>query len=199
MNETWFDNVVTMYESWMHCYNPTLKQQMSTWVEKRLWTSIKTTNYEIGRKRSRRSLFFFFNQWECCPPISSQSDKLWMQTISWKSWSIWNKCTFWKKHSEFKNSAWKLHMEQCSIACCKYSQASFRTLEHWGNCTPYSPDLPPKNFFLYLTIKKTLKGENFGSVEALKAAVQAKLQDTAKYGSASMLNNGSIEGTSETW
>jgi len=36
----------------------------------------------------------------------------------------------------------------------------------------YSPDLAPFDFFLFLTIKKTLKGKRFATVEEVKTASQ---------------------------
>jgi len=40
---------------------------------------------------------------------------------------------------------------------------------------PYSPDLAPCNFFLFPTMKKTLKGKRFATMEEVKTASQEAL------------------------
>jgi len=42
---------------------------------------------------------------------------------------------------------------------------------------PYSPDLAPCDFFLFLTMKKTLKGKRFATVEEVKTALQEALNN----------------------
>jgi len=42
---------------------------------------------------------------------------------------------------------------------------------------PYSPDLAPCDFFLFPTMKKTLKGKRFATVEEMKTASQEALNN----------------------
>jgi len=42
---------------------------------------------------------------------------------------------------------------------------------------PYSPDLAPCDFFLFLTMKKTLKGKRFATAEEVKTASQEALNN----------------------
>ena len=42
---------------------------------------------------------------------------------------------------------------------------------------PYSPDLAPCDFFLFPTMKKTLKGKRFANVEKVKTASQEALNN----------------------
>jgi len=42
---------------------------------------------------------------------------------------------------------------------------------------PYSPDLAPCDFFLFPTMKKTLKGKRFATVEEVKTASQEALNN----------------------
>jgi len=42
---------------------------------------------------------------------------------------------------------------------------------------PYSPDLAPCDFFLFPTMKRTLKGKRFATVEVVKAALQEALNN----------------------
>jgi len=46
--------------------------------------------------------------------------------------------------------------------------------------SPYSPDLAPCDFFLFLKIKRTLKGRRFASIDEIKSASLKKLKTISK-------------------
>ena len=47
---------------------------------------------------------------------------------------------------------------------------------------PYSPDLAPYNFFLFLELARYLKGLQFQSSDEVKCALQVELKDMVKNG-----------------
>ncbi len=47
---------------------------------------------------------------------------------------------------------------------------------------PYTPGLAPNNFFLYPTLKRSLKGWRFSSINEIETAVQGELQRISKDG-----------------
>ena len=83
----------------------------------------------------------------------------------------------WKKHPElWRSGDWFLHHDNAP-AHTALSVTQFLPSLGWTVVPhpPNSPDLAPCDFFLFLTIKKTLKGKRFATVEEVKTASQEAL------------------------
>ncbi len=77
----------------------------------------------------------------------------------------------WRRLDEYH-----LHMDN---APCHRATMVRESLREWGwpvmPHLPYSPDLSPADFFLFLYLKRRLRGNNFGTMDNLEAAVEREL------------------------
>jgi len=84
-----------------------------------------------------------------------------------------------RKHPElWRSGEWFLHQDNAPAHTAVYvtrylASLGWTVIPH----LPYSTDLAPCDFFLFLTMKKTLKGKRFATVEEVKTASQEALNN----------------------
>ncbi len=75
-----------------------------------------------------------------------------------------------KKHLSMKGGKFKIYMGNVELHMANVLQEYLEWSGIYsGPYPPYSPDLPPNNFFLYPAVKKFIKGQRFLGVATLKS------------------------------
>ena len=109
----------------------------------------------------------FFSMFEeSCTGNSFLLDRQSISNFTWRFWGIERK--FRRKQPEiFRLGDWFLHHDK-SPAHTALASLGWTVVPN----PPYSPDLVPCDFFLFPTMKKTLKGKRFATVEEVKTVSQ---------------------------
>ena len=89
-----------------------------------------------------------------------------VRSVRDKRWSLW------------EANAWALHHNNApaytALSICQFlAERNIATLEH----PPYSPNLAPRDFFLFPKIKSVLKGTHFSDIDSIKKAVTTELKN----------------------
>ena len=82
-----------------------------------------------------------------------------------------------RKQLELRRNGWILHQNNALSVKQFLANKNITVLEH----PPYSPDLAPCNFYLFLQIKSVLKGTHFLSVENVKAKTAEILNNLTEH------------------
>ncbi len=149
----YLDQVITMDESWVYCYDPELKTQSSMWLSKTDKCPLKVASPRAVKKLL---LVSFFDQkgmvyWEYLR--GTMSAKIFVDILSRMRHSISHKRGM-KILKEFT-----LHMDNASSHTTQVTrtfllQSKTKVMIH----PPYSPDLAPSDFWFYPRLKKPLRG-----------------------------------------
>jgi len=106
---------------------------------------------------------------------SYHPDRQWTLHFTWKYLNVWRQVA--RARPEIANT-WVLHHDNPP------SHASLLVREFLAKQTvatlaqpPYSPDLAPPDFFLFLRLKSSLKGHYFVNVKNVQAAVTNALKE----------------------
>jgi len=83
-----------------------------------------------------------------------------------------------KRPELWRSGDWFLHHDKppahTALSVARYlASLGWTIIPH----PPYAPDLAPCDFFLFLTMKKTLKGKRFATMEEVKTASQEALNN----------------------
>ena len=176
----YFDNVVTTDESWVYHYDPLMKQQSTQWIPKGAAPPKKI----CAQKSHLKVMIITF--WDQCGLIythycpagqtvnTAYYEKVLTQLIQ---------AHIPKKPPEYQGGRWKLHQGNARPDVSKrmpefFAKKKIELVLH----PPYLLDLAPCNFYLFLIMKKYLKGRRFKSRDKIVAAVQAILKKLLKNG-----------------
>uniref|UniRef100_A0A8C3CC15 Transposase n=1 Tax=Cairina moschata TaxID=8855 RepID=A0A8C3CC15_CAIMO len=165
------DNVVTGDDTWVFEYDPESKRQSTEWHTP---ASPRPKKARMSKSKQKSMLICFFDQHgvihkEFVPPGQTVNAVFYVEVLT-----RLRKCIA-RVHPAIVNN-WQLHHDNA------LSHAVFRVVEYLAQHKvamlpqpPYSPDLAPPDFFLFLRIKLTLKGKHHTSVEALQGAMTREL------------------------
>ncbi len=168
----WLERVITADESWFYINNPNPKVDNMVWSlpgEQRLQVTCRPMN----TKKIMALPFFdwkglIYCHWVFNGTVNGlEYRRALMQLqdhIRLKWPSLW-RCR--------RVLPFLLHDDNASPHTCTDTRryqlmTNFKKVEH----PPYSPDLSPCNFFLFPTIKRSLRGRNFANVWELKEEVE---------------------------
>lgn len=177
----WCSKVITADESWMYIYNPTRKQQSTTWLEAAECRHSKP-RHEMLTKKVMLVAFWDARSMihrEFVPNGRSVNTQLYRE-ILWHMRESVRRCRrelwcnhhhqFWLQHDNASAHRSRLVRHFCEVTDTKIVQHP-----------PYSPDLAPSDFFLFARIKKELRGVRFANVEDLKQAVDVAIGNIAQF------------------
>ncbi len=126
-----------MTESWMYCYNPSMKQSATRWVKKGSELPLQQHVVKSAEKVMMIIFFFFFNK-KCVifshrVPHNQTANKGYMVKMLHQLTSVhilWNR-------PKFKKGLWKLNMDNTRLHMVALKQVSFssmrtkRVLKKW--------------------------------------------------------------------
>ena len=163
---TWFDNVVTMDEAWMYCYDPAMKYATTEWRPKGSEPPVKQ---RATKSMSKALAITFFDKWGVIfmhwVPRGQTVNQHYMIKVFRQLTSV----HIPRKRPEFKKGKWKVHMDNARphlarLVLAWLAKNHIEVVPH----PLYSPDLARNDFFLYPAVKKVRKGMRFESVTQLK-------------------------------
>ncbi len=125
-------------------------------------------------------LFLIIEEW--FTPIRFHKARWSMPTTTYQFLSNWLKITSLRS-AQTSSKNWKLHQDNSRLHVAHVvqdflTQKSIEEVPH----PPYSPDLAPNDFFLYLTAKKDLEGRHFPTSTAAVKALDAILKRLSSQG-----------------
>ena len=169
------DALVTCDESWIYCYDPETKRQISQWKH----TGSPRPKKDRQSKSTHKLLMI---------PFLDSIGMIYMhwvptgQTVN-KEYYIevlreFSKRFRRKRPALFKSAQWHFHKDNTpvpnSILVSDYlTKMGIKTVPHH----PYSPDLAPYDFWVYPKHKENLRGCRYETIEEMKEAV-TKVIDT---------------------
>ena len=87
-----------------------------------------------------------------------------METIGW-----------FRRPQLLATGDWQLHHNNAPANASHLLQFLGETLNHLGDSAPYSPDLMPCNFWLFLKLKSSLKGKRFQTIGEIQENTTGQL------------------------
>ncbi len=165
--------LLTTDESWFYVQDPWLK------LEAREWLQHNENRGQVIKKKSigqKVMLVPFFDtqglvhlEYFCNMTISK---KVFVPLLQCVRTSIWiRRPEAWENREEYLLYMDNVPAHNSTPTCDYLASVSWNTMKH----PPYSPDLSPEDFFLFPKLKKSPRGIDFGSVEALTVAIECKL------------------------
>jgi len=167
--------VITGDESWCYGYDPETKQASSQWKTP---TSPRPKKARQVRSNVKKMLIVFFNvrgivHRKFFPPGPTVNQEFYLKVLKRLQENVRRKRPeLWRSGDGF------LHHDNAP-AHTALSVTGYLASLGWIVVPhlPYSPDLAPCHFFLFPTMKKTLKKKRFATVEDVKTASQEALNN----------------------
>jgi len=167
--------VITGDESWCYGYNPETKQALSQWKTP---TSPRPKETRQVRSNVKTMLIVFFVvrgivHREFVPPGQTVNQEFYLEVLRRLRENVRR-----KRPKLWRSGDWFLHHDNApvhtALSVTRYlASLGWTVIPH----PPYSPDLAPCDFFLFPTMKETLKGKRFATVEEVKTALQEALNN----------------------
>jgi len=161
------ENVITCDKSWFSQYDPESKRQSMHWKS----PSSPRQKRERQSKSKFKALMTFLSDIRGIVHVDWVPEGQTVNQVYYKEFMTNLRDRMRRKRPEmWKNGSWVLHQDNAP-AHNALSVKVFLTkhkiivLEH----PPYSPDLAPCDFFLFVKIKSALKGNSFEPVDSVKA------------------------------
>ena len=172
--EDFLDSIVTVDESWMHHFEPETKLQSSVWKHTDSPPPKKAIVWNSAGKVMH--MVFFDRQglvYDHAVPRHTTVTSTYYSNVL-RSQLLRHLRT--KRPEKVKNG-WILHHDNAPAHTARLTQECLQELNvsvlpH----PPYSPDLAPCDFWVFPTIKNSLRGKRFSSDEELNNAVRVKLR-----------------------
>ena len=178
--ETFLDSIVTVDESWMHHFELETKFQSSVWKH----TDSPPPKKAIVKNSAGKVMHMvFFDRYglvyDHAVPRKTTVTSSYYSTVL-KS-SLLRHLRM--KRPEKLKTGCVLHHDNAPAHTARLTQECLRemnvdVLPH----PPYSPDLAPCDFWLFPTVKNSLRGRKFSSDEELNSAVRVKLRTLCSEG-----------------
>ena len=174
MNSGFFSSVVTMDETWMPVFNP--EMQSAQWKHT---NSLSPKKFRVTNSAEKMMVAMFWDSegmilTHCVPKGTTVTGKTYEDVLRRKFLPALRKK--WPK----KAAAVLFHHNTPPhrAACVHqfFDDNNFEVVPH----APYSPDLAPSDFWLFPTLKATLRGRTFSSRSALATAIFQWSQRTPK-------------------
>ena len=162
-----FLNVITCDETWIFQYDPETKKQSMHWKSLQ---SPRKKKARMSKSKFKAMMIVFFDirgviciDWV---PEGQTVNKVYYKNVL----TTLRERVRRRRPDIWKNASWILYHDNApahnALSVKRYlAKNNIPVMEH----PPYSPDLAPCDFFLFLKIKSALKGTRFESVDAVKA------------------------------
>ena len=169
------DALVICDESWIYCYNPETKRQSSQWKHAGSPRPKKVRQSKSTHKLLMISFFdstgMIYMHW--VPTGQTVNKEYYVEVLREPSKRFRR-----KRPVLFKSGHWHFYQDNepvhNSIFVTDYlTKMGIKTVPH----LPYSPDLAPCDFWLFLKLKEKLRGYRYETIEEMKEAV-TKVIDT---------------------
>jgi len=170
--------IVTGGESWVYGQDPKTKQQSSQW--KGLTSPRPKKGRQVRSKTKVMLLAFFYSvgilHHEYAPDGETDKKEFSVEILQRLRESVRQ-----KQLEKWRDNDWTLHHDNAP-AHTSYLVQQFLAKHGTAQLqqTPYSPDLVPCDFFLFLRLKKFLKGHRFEATEDIKRNSTKTLLDILK-------------------
>jgi len=162
-------------ESWCYGYDSETKQASSQWKTP---TSPRPKKARQVRSNVKMMLIVFFYVrgivlWEFVPPGQTVNQEFHLEVLRRLRENVRR-----KRPELWRSGDWLLHHDNApahtALSVTQYlASLGWTVIPH----PPYSPDLAPCDFSLFLTMKETLKGKRFATVEEVKTDSQEALNN----------------------
>ena len=163
------DALVTCNESWIYCYEPETKRQISQWKHA---GSPRPKKARQSKSTHKLLMIPFFNStgmiyMHWVPTGQTVNEEYYVEVLS-----EFRKRFCWKRPAFFKSGQWHFHQDNApvynSILITNYlTKMGIKTVPQ----PPYSPDLAPCDFRLFPKLKEKLRGCRYETIEEMKEAV----------------------------
>mgnify|MGYP003623263763 CR=1 FL=1 len=168
MNGTFFSSIVTMDETWMPFFNPETKRQSKQWKHT---NSPPPKKFRVSASAEKMMVAMFWDSdgvilTHCVPEGTTVTGASYENVLK-------NKLLPALREKRPEKAARVLfHQDNAPAHRANITQAflrenNFEVVAH----APYSPDLAPSDFWLFPTMKDTLRGRNFSSRAAIASAI----------------------------
>jgi len=177
MNSAFFSSIVTMDETWMPMFNPETKQQSAQWKHT---NSPPPKKFRVTASAEKMMAGMFWDSegvilTHCVPKGTTVTGKTYEDVLRTKflpalreKWSKKAAAVLFHHDNAPPHRATRVHQF--------FEDNNFEVAPH----APYSPDLAPSDFWLFPTLKDTLRGRTFSSCSALATAILQWSQRTPK-------------------
>ncbi len=171
--EGFFDNLITMDESWVYCYDPEPKGKSSQWLPigaarpqkaLRAWSTVKSMLVSFFDKCG-----LVYHEFVRHPETVDRH--VFVQILHRMRLSLRRRCP-----RMFANNRILLHMDNAPVHHADLihifmDRTNITQVPH----PPYSPDLAPSDFWFFPTLKRTLKGRRFNGLDDLESEVDYQI------------------------
>jgi len=166
-NENFLKNIITGDETWVYVYDVETKTQSSQWMG---IGYLRPNKVRMSRSKIKVMLVKFFG-WkgivhhEFLPRGQMVSEQLYEEVLARLRDAVHR-----KRPELWENQTWMLHHDNApahvSLLIRSYlAKHQTSVVPH----PPYSPDLPPADFFRFPKLKTSLKGRRFQATEEIQA------------------------------
>ncbi|PNF22853.1 hypothetical protein B7P43_G16600 [Cryptotermes secundus] len=168
MNGTFFSSIVTMDETWMPFFNPETKRQSAQWKHTH---SPPPKKFRVSTSVEKMMLAMFWDSdgvilTHCVPKGTTLTGASYQDVLK-------NKLHPALREKRPEKAARVLFHQDNAPAHRAYAMQQFlreHNLEVVSHA-PYSPDLAPSDFWLFPTMKDTLRGRTFTSCAAIASVI----------------------------
>ena len=177
MNSAFFSSIVTMDETWMPLFNPETKRQTAQWKHT---DSLPPKKFGVSASAEKMKVAMFWDSegmilTHCVPKSTTVTGQTYEDVL-------------WTKFLPALREKGPKRLQLCSfitttlllIGRLVYASFSTTTTSKFFPHAPYSPDLAPSDFWLFPTLKDTVRGRIFSSRSALATAIFQWSQRTPK-------------------
>lgn len=168
------DRIITGDETWVYGYDPETKVQSSVWKSP---SSPRPKKARQSRSKTKVLLTVFFDSdgvvhHEYAPPGQTVNTDYYLRVLRNLRDAVRR-----KRPEKWSTGNWELHHDNAPAHSAQRVQ-EFLTKHGIPQVRqpPYSPDLAPCDFFLFPTLKKTLKGRRFEDLESIRTNATEKLR-----------------------
>ncbi len=166
-------NIVTIDEAWIYIYDPHLKIQPREWLRPDEPRPQKARRNQYGAKVM---LVSFFDSRGMIYYEYVQHPQTVNQTVFQAILRRFDAVHARRRPRAVVNGHKLIHMDNAPAHNAGYTLTLLRMLG-WSRVPhlPYSPDLSPCDFWLFGRLKKDIRGIHFGSIAAVKEAVEEQI------------------------
>ena len=177
--DRFINSVVTCDECWFHHYDPEMKVQSMQWVRKGDPRPLKAGKSKSAGKVMH--LVFFDSQGIIYDHIIPRHTTVNAEYYSEVLRGPFMQCMR-QKRQLLLSSRWWFHQDNAPAHTAQVTLATLTELEidilpH----APYSPDLAPCDFFLFPTIKQSIKGQHFNTDDEVNLEVTNSMNQISQH------------------
>ncbi len=169
--------IITGDESWVWCFDPETKQQSSQWIWRGVNPCLKKFRHSRSTKKIMLVAFFDIDGIVHHEFVKGTiKSEVYVQILMNLRDSIRT-----RRPERWRNHDWVLVDDNASSYTSDETMEFLRQVRMKKGPHPaYSPDLAPCDFFLFSTLKRTLRGRRFDTLDDLQEVVTETLESIPK-------------------